>query len=46
VLFWANLLASGDDDELLAEQVEVTILHEIAHFFGLDEDEIVRLGLE
>lgn len=46
VLFFANLLASFPDDEDLALQVEVTILHEIAHFFGLDEDEIIRLGLE
>jgi len=46
VLFFANLLASFPDDEDLAEQIEVTILHEIAHFFGLDEDEISRLGLE
>jgi predicted Zn-dependent protease with MMP-like domain len=46
VLFFANLLASFPDDEDLALQVEVTILHELAHFFGLDEDEVAGLGLE
>jgi predicted Zn-dependent protease with MMP-like domain len=45
VLFFANLLdAFADDDELL-EQVEVTLLHEIGHFFGLDEDQVDALGL-
>lgn len=46
VLFYANLLASTPDDDELAEQVEITILHEIGHFFGLDEDEVADLGLE
>lgn len=45
VLFYANLLATCPDDETLREQVEVTILHEIGHFFGLDEDEVDALGL-
>jgi predicted Zn-dependent protease with MMP-like domain len=46
VLFYANLLATCRDPEELAEQVEVTILHEIGHFFDLDEDEVAALGLE
>jgi len=46
VLYYANLLASFPDDEDLALEIEVTILHELAHFFGLDEDEVARLGLE
>lgn len=46
VLFYANLLASTPDDDELAEQVEITILHELGHFFGLDEDEVADLGLE
>lgn len=28
----------------LVEQVRVTVLHEIGHFFGLDEDDLHRLG--
>lgn len=31
-----------DDD--LADQIEITILHEIGHHFGLDEDDLERLG--
>ncbi len=46
VLFYANLLAIATDDGTLAEQVEVTVLHELGHFFGLDEDDVADLGLE
>ena len=46
VLFYANLLADFPDEEHLAEEIEVTLLHEIGHFFGLDEDDVERLGLE
>ncbi len=45
VLFVANLLSVCPDDETLAEQIEVTVLHEVGHFFGLDEDEVDALGL-
>jgi predicted Zn-dependent protease with MMP-like domain len=46
VLFYANLLASFPDEDALREEIEVTILHEIGHFFGLDEEDMERLGLE
>ena len=46
VLYFANLLASFPDDADLEEQIEVTVLHEVGHFFGLDEDDVARLGLE
>ncbi len=46
VLFYANLLASFPDEEALREEIEVTIRHEIGHFFGLDEEDMERLGLE
>ena len=45
VLFYANLLAECATDAELEEQVEVTLLHEIGHFFGLDEDGVEALGL-
>lgn len=45
VLFYANLLATSPDDAELAEQVEITVLHELGHFFGLDEDDVADLGL-
>ena len=28
----------------LEEQVKITVVHEIAHFFGFDEDRIKELG--
>jgi len=46
VLFFANLLASFPDEDALREEIEVTILHEIGHFFGMDEQDMERLGLE
>ncbi len=46
VLFFANLLASYPEEEDLRDQVEVTVLHEIGHYFGLSEDDMERLGLD
>lgn len=46
VLFHANLLADFPNREQLASEIEITLLHEIGHFFGLDEDDVERLGLE
>jgi predicted Zn-dependent protease with MMP-like domain len=46
VLFVANLVADfGDDDDRIAEETRTTVLHEIGHYFGLDEDEVADLGL-
>lgn len=45
VLFACNLLASFPDEPELSEQIELTLLHEIGHFFGLDEDQLDELGL-
>lgn len=46
VLYTHNLLADfGDDRALLDEQIEITLLHEIGHFFGLDEAQVEDLGL-
>lgn len=46
VLFYANLLADSPDQDSLLDEIEITLLHEIGHFFGLDEDDMERLGLE
>lgn len=35
---------AGDDDRELDEQIRITLLHEIGHHFGLDEDDLDRLG--
>ncbi|MEZ4358831.1 MAG: metallopeptidase family protein [Kofleriaceae bacterium] len=45
-IFKRNLERTCADLEELEEQVRVTVWHETAHFFGLDEDEVAELGLE
>ncbi|GJQ30318.1 MAG: hypothetical protein HBSAPP03_22020 [Phycisphaerae bacterium] len=35
-----------DADGLIREEIRVTLLHEIGHQFGLDEDDLERLGYE
>jgi predicted Zn-dependent protease with MMP-like domain len=47
VLYAANLAAFADpsDAEELEHEVEVTLLHEIGHYFGLDEAGLAALGL-
>jgi predicted Zn-dependent protease with MMP-like domain len=40
------LEAFGDDDETLRDEVEVTLLHEIGHYFRLEEEDLERLGLD
>jgi predicted Zn-dependent protease with MMP-like domain len=34
----------GHDPELLVEEIRITVLHELAHHFGLDEDRLAELG--
>jgi predicted Zn-dependent protease with MMP-like domain len=34
----------GDDPDLLEEEIRVTVLHEIAHHFGIDENRLDELG--
>jgi predicted Zn-dependent protease with MMP-like domain len=46
VLYTGNLVGSFGTDDELVEEVEITILHEVGHFFGLDEEDMERLGLE
>ncbi len=45
VLFREPLLAIAEGDlEELKEQIHITLVHEIAHFYGIDDDELHRLG--
>jgi predicted Zn-dependent protease with MMP-like domain len=46
-LFLHNLweFAEGDETAYCAE-VRTTFLHELGHFFGLDEDDLIDRGLE
>jgi predicted Zn-dependent protease with MMP-like domain len=34
----------GDDLDELEHEIRVTVLHELAHYFGLDEDRLDELG--
>ena len=43
-IFSEPLLADFPDPTELREQIRLTVLHEIAHFFGMNEDEIEDLG--
>lgn len=46
LVFSHNLAAAFEDEAELREEVRITVLHEVGHFFGLDEDDMVRLGLD
>jgi predicted Zn-dependent protease with MMP-like domain len=43
-LFSEPLLSDFPDREELREQIRLTVIHEIGHYFGMDEDEIEKLG--
>ena len=34
------------DPAELEEEIRITVLHELAHYFGIDEDRIAELGYE
>ena len=40
------LVEDFDDPAELEEQIRVTVLHELAHYFGMDEDRIADLGYD
>ncbi len=44
-LFRRNLERRFRDPDELVEQIRITVLHETAHFFGLEDDDLERLGL-
>ena len=46
LLFRGNLARACRDAEHLAEEIRITVLHETAHYFGLDEDDLEALGLD
>jgi predicted Zn-dependent protease with MMP-like domain len=43
-IFSEPLLRDFPDPDGLCEQIRTTVLHEIAHYFGMDDDEIDKLG--
>ncbi|HUP01791.1 MAG TPA: metallopeptidase family protein [Gemmatimonadota bacterium] len=38
------LLEWAESEEDVVEEVRITVLHEVGHFFGLDEDRLDELG--
>jgi predicted Zn-dependent protease with MMP-like domain len=45
-LFQRNLERMARDQDELVEEIRVTLLHEVGHFLGLDEDGLRDLGLD
>jgi predicted Zn-dependent protease with MMP-like domain len=43
-IFRKPLLAAFPDPNELEEEIRITVLHELAHYFGIDEDRLDELG--
>jgi len=39
-------MAFEDLESIICDEVRITVLHEVGHFFGLEEEDMHRLGLE
>lgn len=46
IIFKEPLLEMCTDIEELEEEIEVTVVHEIAHYFGISEERLAELGYE
>jgi predicted Zn-dependent protease with MMP-like domain len=46
VLYQRNLERFAESRAELVEQIGVTLVHEVGHFLGLDEEELYQRGLE
>lgn len=44
ILYREPHLAAVDDLEQLRDEIHVTLVHEIAHFYGIDDDQLHELG--
>ena len=44
VLFREPLLAIAEDLDDLKDQIHVTLVHEIAHYYGIDDEQLHDLG--
>jgi predicted Zn-dependent protease with MMP-like domain len=45
-IFRRPLVESFPDPGELEREIRITVLHELAHYFGLDEERIQELGYE
>jgi predicted Zn-dependent protease with MMP-like domain len=47
ILFRENIWDQAEqDEEWFLDEVHTTYLHELGHYLGLDEDELIERGLE
>lgn len=44
VLYWAEHVDASDSLDELRQQVHITLVHEIAHYFGIDDEQLHELG--
>jgi len=44
VIYRRPLEAAFHDPDELERQIRITVLHELAHYFGIDEQRIAELG--
>jgi predicted Zn-dependent protease with MMP-like domain len=44
VLYREPLLAIAEDLEHLKDQIHITLVHEIAHYYGIDDEQLHELG--
>ncbi len=44
ILYREPLLAIAESEEDLRDEIHVTLVHEIAHFYGIDDDRLHELG--
>ncbi len=44
ILYREPLLAITADEQELRDEIHVTLVHEIAHFYGIDDDRLHDLG--
>jgi predicted Zn-dependent protease with MMP-like domain len=44
ILYRESLLAISETEDELRDEIHVTLVHEIAHYYGIDDDELHRLG--
>ncbi len=45
-IFWGPLVRDFPGQDELENEVRKTVLHEVAHFFGLDEDDLAGSKVE
>ncbi|HEY8588883.1 MAG TPA: metallopeptidase family protein [Naasia sp.] len=44
ILYREPLLAASADADELRDEIHVTLVHEIAHYYGIDDDRLHELG--